>query len=259
MASPHTEKKHFYRKTEIYSKYPIGFGIYRKFRALILAESIGKSAPHIRICQPISQPNMKILLKIATETAAWENTPNLHLVDGLIFQSKRNPIDKTLFHTPEQIASYTNACELMESDILVPLQSYHPEHTISEAEMLSELSNHIVVRIPFSTIGLKTTADLASKNIPVNCTGIKNLTHAIIAAKSGAKYISVSMQDIKNITIDPMEFLRDITETFDNYDFGSILTIEHITEKNESAHCARYGIGAISMSIDTLKTISLAV
>ena len=82
-----------------------------------------------------------------------------------------------------------------------------------EGRALRELHEHIVVKVPFNREGLEVTKALTDEGIPVNMTLVFSPNQALLAAASGATYVSCFMGRLDDISIDSAAVLEEIADT----------------------------------------------
>lgn len=145
---------------------------------------------------------------------------------------------------------YTQQFDDLDAEVLMPLQAMGRDinNVLAEAEMLAELSSNIVIRVPFSKLGIKLIRMLAEKDIKTNCTQVSSIPQALLSVKAGAKYIATSVKRFEQTRLDANDFIRDLSDIFDNYDISATLLIEELSNLNQISHCARCGVGAISIN-----------
>lgn len=107
---------------------------------------------------------------------------------------------------------------------------------LKEAEVLSKIANNIVIKLPLTTDGLKVCRVLSGKGIKTNVTLCFTVNQALIAAKSGATYISPFIGRLEDSGEDALQLLREIKNLYQNYKFetkilaASIRNINHVTQ-----------------------------
>ncbi len=81
---------------------------------------------------------------------------------------------------------------------------------MEEGKRLREYGDNVVVKVPMTPDGLKACKSLSSEGIPVNVTLIFSPNQALLAAKSGAKYVSPFIGRLDDIGEDGMHLIEDI-------------------------------------------------
>jgi transaldolase len=104
-------------------------------------------------------------------------------------------------------------CELVRGPVSAEVVSEDAEGMIAEGRALRELHEHVTVKVPFCAQGLAATKALTDDGIPVNMTLVFSPNQALLAAASGATYVSCFMGRLDDISIDSGAVLAEIAET----------------------------------------------
>ena len=92
------------------------------------------------------------------------------------------------------------------------------EDMVREGEEIFALDpEHMVVKIPMTTEGLKAIRTLSAKGIPTNCTLIFSANQALLAARAGAAYVSPFLGRLDDIGQPGVELVETIAQIFANY------------------------------------------
>lgn len=114
------------------------------------------------------------------------------------------------------------------------------EVMIEEAHRLKKYGENVVVKIPMIPAGLKAVKRLAQEGISTNVTLIFSSNQAILAAKSGASYVSPFIGRLDDNGQDGMSVVREITQIFANYKFETeilVASIRHPIHVIEAGKC----------------------
>jgi transaldolase len=114
------------------------------------------------------------------------------------------------------------------------------EVMIEEAHRLKKYGENVVVKIPMIPAGLRAVKRLAQEGIPTNVTLIFSSNQAILAAKSGASYVSPFIGRLDDNGQDGMSIVREITQIFVNYKFETeilVASIRHPIHVIEAGKC----------------------
>jgi transaldolase len=105
----------------------------------------------------------------------------------------------------------------------------------NEALTYAKIHPNIVIKLPMTLDGLKTTKMLTDKNIKTNVTLIFNTTQALAAAKAGATYVSPFMGRLDDYTIGTgQQLINDIATMYQMYGYSSqiiaasIRSVDHV-------------------------------
>ncbi len=155
------------------------------------------------------------------------------LIDGvttnptLMMQAGRNPV-KVI----------SDISSLFESDASISAEvvADSAEEMITQAKQYYSINDNITIKVPCNYEGLKACRVLSSKDINVNVTLIFSLNQSILAAKSGATYISPFIGRCEDNDIDGIDLISSIRKVFNlnnistNILAASIRNIDHINE-----------------------------
>jgi transaldolase len=114
------------------------------------------------------------------------------------------------------------------------------EVMIEEAHRLKKYGENVVVKIPMIPAGLRAVKRLAQEGISTNVTLIFSSNQAILAAKSGASYVSPFIGRLDDNGQDGMSIVREITQIFANYQFETeilVASIRHPIHVIEAGKC----------------------
>lgn len=114
------------------------------------------------------------------------------------------------------------------------------EVIIEEAHRLKKYGENVVVKIPMIPAGLRAVKRLAQEGISTNVTLIFSSNQAILAAKSGASYVSPFIGRLDDNGQDGMSIVREMTKIFANYKFETeilVASIRHPIHVIEAGKC----------------------
>ena len=119
---------------------------------------------------------------------------------------------------------------------------------IEEGKRLRQYGKNVVVKVPMTPDGLKACKHLTSEGIPVNVTLIFSPNQALLAAKSGATYVSPFIGRLDDIGKDGMNLIRDIKKIFDNYkDFKTQILVASIRHPIHVIDAAKIGAHVVTL------------
>ncbi|MCL4332952.1 MAG: fructose-6-phosphate aldolase [Candidatus Thermoplasmatota archaeon] len=129
------------------------------------------------------------------------------------------------------------------------------EGMMEQALRISRLGDNAVVKIPMTLEGLRATKTLKSKGIAVNCTLIFNPVQALLAAKSGAEYVSPFVGRLDDIGEDGMSIIEQIKTIFTNYDIETKILVASIRNPLHVLRSAIMGADVVTIPFDVLKKL----
>ncbi len=184
-------------------------------------------------------------MKIFLDTANLESIKKFNdmgLLDGittnpsLLSKEKGNPKDAM-----EEIT------KIIKGDVSLEVVSTEYSGMMEEGKRLREYGDNVVVKVPMTPDGLKACKSLSSEGIPVNVTLIFSPNQALLAAKSGAKYVSPFIGRLDDIGEDGMHLIKEIKEIFSNYNFGTEILVASIRHPVHVIDAAKIGADVVTL------------
>ena len=139
--------------------------------------------------------------------------------------------------------------KIIKGDVSLEVVSTEYSGMIEEGKRLRQYGENVVVKVPMTPDGLKACKHLTSEGIPVNVTLIFSPNQALLAAKSGAKYVSPFIGRLDDIGKDGMNLIRDIKKIFDNYkdDFKTQILVASIRHPIHVIDAAKIGAHVVTL------------
>lgn len=119
-------------------------------------------------------------------------------------------------------------CEVVQGPVSAEVVSTGADGMVKEARELAKIHEHVVVKIPMITEGLKATRRLAVEGIKSNVTLVFSPLQALLAAKAGATYVSPFIGRLDDISQTGMELVAQILEIYQNYIFETEILVASI-------------------------------
>jgi len=136
---------------------------------------------------------------------------------------------------------YVTICNIVDGDVSAEVISTDYEGMIREGELLAELHDNIVVKIPMIPAGIKAIKYFSAKGIRTNCTLIFSAGQALLAAKAGATYISPFVGRLDDISVSGMDLIAQIRVIYDNYNFETQILAASVRHPMHIIQCAEIG------------------
>ncbi|NQX93068.1 MAG: transaldolase family protein [Flavobacteriales bacterium] len=158
--------------------------------------------------------------------------------------------------------SFVNCCiflitKIIKGDVSLEVVSTEYSGMIEEGKRLREYGENVVVKVPMTPDGLKACKSLSSEGIPVNVTLIFSPNQALLAAKSGAKYVSPFIGRLDDISTDGLRLIEQIRLIYDNYGFETEILAASVRHTMHVIECAEIGAdvmtGPLSAIVGLLK------
>lgn len=125
-------------------------------------------------------------------------------------------------------------CELVDGDVSLEVGSTEYENMVGEGEKISSIAKNAVIKLPMTFDGIKACRYFTDKGIKVNMTLCFTTMQALIAARSGAAYISPFIGRLDDIGENGLDLIADIREIYNHYNIStkilaaSIRNLEHL-------------------------------
>lgn len=189
---------------------------------------------------------MKIFLDTANLEAIREYN-DMGLVDGIT----TNPtlLSREGGDPQKAMAAIT---ELIDGDVSLEVIATDYEGMVEEGHRLRKYGDNVVVKCPMTPDGLKACKKLSSEDIPVNVTLVFSPSQAILAAKSGAQYISPFIGRLDDISQDGMGLVEDIIEMLSNYEYDAEVLVASIRHPMHVVEAAKLGADVVTLPPDVL-------
>jgi transaldolase len=140
---------------------------------------------------------------------------------------------------PRQILK--KICDLVQGPVSGEVVATDYEGMVREGRDLASISEHVVVKVPFTQNGVRACKTLADEGLRVNVTLCFSPTQAIVAAKVGASYISPFVGRLDDIATPGMELIEQIVQIYDNYDYTTEVLVASVRSPMHIVEAARLG------------------
>jgi transaldolase len=148
---------------------------------------------------------------------------------------------------------YVKICEIAgDGDVSAEVISTDYEGIIREGEILAELHDNIVVKVPMIKEGVKAIKYFSDKGIRTNCTLIFSAGQAILAAKAGATYISPFIGRLDDIHIDGILLIEQLVKIYNNYLFETQILAASIRNPLHIIKCAEAGADVVTCPLSSI-------
>lgn len=134
------------------------------------------------------------------------------------------------------VDSLKKICDAVPGSVSAEVLATDTAGMIAQGERYARIAPNITVKVPCTWEGLKACRALTDSGHKVNVTLCFQPVQAMIAAKSGAYFISPFIGRLDDAAQDGMQLIREIRHIFDNYDYStqilaaSIRSVTHIRD-----------------------------
>ena len=127
------------------------------------------------------------------------------------------------------------------------------DRMIAEGRELAGLNPQIVVKVPITQDGLRAIRTFTQSGIKTNCTLVFSAAQALLAAKSGATYVSPFLGRLDDIDADGLELIRQIRQIYDNYHIDTKILAASIRNVKHITGCALIGADVVTAPLSAIK------
>ena len=132
-------------------------------------------------------------------------------------------------------------CDLVKGPVSGEVVATDYEGMVREGRDLASISEHIVVKVPFTQAGVRACKTLSGEGLRVNVTLIFSAAQALIAAKVGATFCSPFVGRLDDIATSGMDLIRQIVEIYENYDYATEVLVASVRGPQHVVEAARMG------------------
>lgn len=175
---------------------------------------------------------------------------DLGLIDGvttnpsIILKSGKNMIEVI-----SELAS------MVFGSISAEVSALDSEKMVEEGIKLSQIAENVTVKLPITWDGLEACNTLSKKGISVNMTLCFSASQALLAAKSGAEYVSPFIGRLDDLNLDGADLISDIKLIYSNYNFSTKVLAASIRTINHVKQCALLGADVATIPIDIFEKL----
>ena len=147
-------------------------------------------------------------------------------------------------------------CEVVQGPVSAEVVATDVDGMVKEARELAEIHQHVVVKIPMITDGLKATRQLAEAGIKINVTLVFSPLQALLAAKAGATYVSPFVGRLDDISQTGMELVAQILEIYQNYIFETEVLVASIRNPLHVLEAAQMGADVATIPFKVISQLA---
>lgn len=125
-------------------------------------------------------------------------------------------------------------CDVVLGPVSLEGKAMTSQELVKEGRHLSKIAKNVVFKIPMSIEGIKAVQILNKEGIKTNVTLVFSVNQALLAAKSGATYVSPFLGRLDDIGETGIDLVKEIKTVFANYQYkteiiaASIRSPEHV-------------------------------
>jgi transaldolase len=147
-------------------------------------------------------------------------------------------------------------CSITAGPVSAEVVATEADAMIAEGRVLAAIAPNVVVKVPLTEAGLTACRAFIASGIEVNVTLCFSLVQAIVAAKSGATFISPFVGRLDDINLDGMQLIRDIREVYDIQRYATQILAASVRSANHLGKAARAGADAITAPASVIRGLT---
>ncbi len=147
---------------------------------------------------------------------------------------------------------YKAICDIVQGDVSAEVIATDYAGIIKEGEILAEIDENIVVKVPMIPEGIKAIRYFSDKGIRTNCTLVFSAGQAILAAKAGATYLSPFIGRIDDMNWDGMELIQQIVHIYSMYGYETEVLAASIRNPLHIVKCAELGADVVTCPLSAI-------
>jgi transaldolase len=147
---------------------------------------------------------------------------------------------------------YKAICEIVQGDVSAEVISTDFAGIVKEGEILAEIDENIVVKVPMIPEGIKAIRYFTDKGIRTNCTLVFSAGQALLAAKAGATYLSPFIGRIDDMNWDGMELIQQIVHIYSMYGYETEVLAASIRNPLHIVKCAELGADVVTCPLSAI-------
>lgn len=132
-------------------------------------------------------------------------------------------------------------CSIIKGPVSAETVSLNADGMVKEGVAFSKIAKNIVVKVPMTMEGMKACQRLTKKGIKVNVTLCFSANQALLAAKSGAFFISPFVGRLDDIGEVGMNLIKEIKLIYDNYKFKTQILVASVRNPIHVLDAAKIG------------------
>ena len=132
-------------------------------------------------------------------------------------------------------------CALVQGPVSAEVTATDSDKMLEEGQYLASLAKNVTIKVPLTINGLKTCKALRAQGTQVNVTLCFSAAQALLAAKSGASFISPFVGRLDDIGEKGMDLIEDIVVIYENYGFETEVLVASVRSKQHVIDAAIIG------------------
>jgi transaldolase len=146
-------------------------------------------------------------------------------------------------------------CDVISGPVSAEVAGTEYDQIMAEANVLRKIADNVCIKVPLTPDGLRACRHLRNDGTMVNVTLCFSAAQALLAAKSGASFISPFVGRVDDIGWDGMQLISDIVEIYNNYEFKTEVLVASVRGPNHVIEAAKLGAHVATLPPAVLRSL----
>jgi transaldolase len=144
---------------------------------------------------------------------------------------------------------------IIDGPISAEVISTDQKGMLLEAEKLVKIHENVVIKLPLTMDGIAACKNLSQQEVHTNVTLCFSPNQALLAAKSGATYISPFIGRLDDIGHDGMGLIHEIRQIYDNYGYTTQILAASVRHAQHVRDAAIVGADVATMPLSVIESL----
>jgi transaldolase len=146
-------------------------------------------------------------------------------------------------------------CQVVPGPVSAEVAGTEYDQIMAEARGLRKIANNVCIKVPLTPDGLRACRHLSDDGTMVNVTLCFSAAQALLAAKSGASFISPFVGRVDDTGWDGMQLISDIVEIYQNYNFKTEVLVASVRNPIHVIEAAKIGAHVATLPPAVLRSL----
>ena len=146
-------------------------------------------------------------------------------------------------------------CEIIPGPVSAEVAGTEYDQIMAEAKVLRKIADNVCIKVPLTPDGLRACKHLSNDGTMVNVTLCFSAAQALLAAKSGASFISPFVGRVDDIGWDGMQLISDIVDIYNYYDFKTEVLVASVRSPGHVIEAAKMGAHVATLPPAVLRSL----
>lgn len=146
-------------------------------------------------------------------------------------------------------------CGIVDGPVSAEVTAIDVPKMVAQARELSKIDKNVVIKIPMTIAGMQAVKTLSGEGIRTNVTLAFSANQALLAAKSGASFVSPFVGRIDDVGGDGMGVVAEILDIYQTYGFLTEVIVASVRHPRHVIEAALLGADIATVPNDVLKKL----